>query len=51
MELLDRIIVACAHAIGHIGMFLVTLWVRFLFVVLCVAALGVLVLIGMWVFS
>lgn len=42
MEFIDRMIVACAHGLGRAGMFLVTLWVRFVFVVICLAVLGVL---------
>jgi len=50
VEFIDRMIVACAHGFGRAGMFLVTLWVRLVFVVICLAVLGVLGLIGMWVF-
>jgi len=42
VEFIDRMIVACAHGLGRAGMFLVTLWVRFVFVVICLAVLGVL---------
>ena len=43
-------IVACAHGIGSAGMFLVTLWVRLVFVVMCLAGLGVVGMVGMWAF-
>lgn len=51
MEFIDRMIVACAHGIGRAGMFLVTLWVRLVFVVICLAGLGLLYLVGRWVFG
>lgn len=51
MELIDRMIVACAHGLGRIGMFLVTLWVRLVFVVICLAVLGVVGLLGVWAFN
>ena len=51
MEFIDRIIVACALGIARVGMFLMTLWVRLVFIVLCLAAIGILVLIGMWMFK
>lgn len=44
-------IVACAHGIGRVGMFLVTLWVRLIFVVICLAVLGVVGLLGVWAFN
>nr|BCT99765.1 hypothetical protein [uncultured bacterium] len=50
VEFIDRIIVACAHGLGHVGMFLVTLWVRLIFVVICLAVIGVLGLVGAWAF-
>lgn len=48
MEFIDRLIVSCAHSLGHAAMFLVTLWVRLVFVVICLAGLSLLGLIGMW---
>lgn len=50
MEFIDRMIVACAHGLGRAGMFLVTLWVRLIFVVISLAVIGVLGLVGMWAF-
>jgi hypothetical protein len=40
MEFIDRAIVACAHGIGRAGMFVMTLWARVLFVVLCIIVIG-----------
>ncbi len=51
MEFIDRMIVACAHGLGRVGMFLVTLWVRLVFAVVCLAGLGLLGLVGLWVFK
>ena len=51
MEFIDRMIVACAHGLGRGGMFLVTLWVRRVFAVVCLAGLGLLGLVGLWVFK
>lgn len=51
MEFIDRLIVACAHSIGRFGMFLVTLWVRLVFILVCLLILGILGLIGVWVFG
>ena len=48
MDFIDRMIVACAHGLGRGGMFLVTLWVRLVFVVICLAVIGVVGLVGMW---
>lgn len=48
VEFIDRMIVSCAHGLGRAGMFLVTLWVRLVFVVICLAGLGLLGLVGMW---
>ncbi len=50
MEFIDRIIIACAHGLGRAGMFLVTLWVRLVFVVICLAILGVVGMVGLWAF-
>ena len=50
MEFIDRMIVACAHGIGHACMFLVTLWVRLVFVVIFLAVLGVVGMVGIWAF-
>lgn len=51
VEFIDRMIVACAHGLMHAGMFLATLWVRLVFVVICLAGIGVLGLVGVWVFK
>lgn len=51
VEFIDRMIVACAHGLGRAGMFLVTLWVRLVFVVISLAVIGVLSLVGMWAFK
>ncbi len=51
MEFIDRLIVAIAHGIGRTGMFLATLWVHLIFIVVCLAVLGVLGLIGVWLFQ
>jgi len=51
VEFIDRMIVACAHGLGRVGMFLVTLWVRLVFAVVCLAGLGLLGLVGLWVFK
>lgn len=51
MEFIDRLIVACAHAIGRLGMFLITLWVRLVFILVCLVILCILGLIGVWVFG
>lgn len=51
MELIDKIIVACAHGLGRAGLFLVTLWVRLLFVLICLALVGLLVMIGILVLA
>jgi hypothetical protein len=48
VEFIDRMIVACAHGLGRAGMFLVTLWVRLIFVVICLAVISVLGLIAVW---
>lgn len=49
METIDKLIVACAHGLGRVGLFLVTLWVRLLFVLICCAGIGLLVVIGVWI--
>lgn len=51
MEFIDRMIVACAHGIGRAGMFLVTLWVRLVFVLICLAGMGLLGLVAVWAFG
>ena len=43
MEFLDRLIVACAHGIGRVGMFLATIWVYFI-----TLAMLALVAAGLW---
>lgn len=50
MEFIDHMIVSCAHGLGRAGMFLVTLWVRLAFVVICLAILGVVGMVVLWAF-
>ncbi|MEQ7810249.1 hypothetical protein [Xanthomonas hortorum] len=51
MEVIDRMIVACAHGIVRVCVFLATLWARVVFVLICLAGLGVLYLVGRWIFG
>lgn len=48
IDFIDRMMAACVFGLVRAGMFLAILWARLVFVLLCLAFIGVVGLIGMW---